>query len=179
MASLARTRLCLRSLQAQLPSVPSRSFGTSSRALSVLNPHEDTYGEYEPASVRATAEEAAADPAAIYEAAGAEWGSGRLSNIHKPLYKTNDVPRRPAFPAGPRGIDPDAPLHKHVNFPVPFLRPVDPNHPKPETRGEDQAMKQMSVLGALTGLSMSELRGLHKYVAKVMMAAHQTKKGKM
>lgn len=173
MASLVRTRLGLRSL------APLRSFGTSSRALSVLNPHEDTYGEFEETSVRSTAEEAAADPAAIYEAAGAEWGSGRLTDIHKPMYVTNDVPRRPAFPAGPRGIDADAPLHKHVNFPVPFLRPVEEGFPKPETRGEDQLEKQMSILGALTGLTQRELRTLHKYTGKHMMAAHQTKKGKM
>lgn len=180
MASLVRSRLAL----------PARRlFSSTSRAADVLSPHSADTDALSPSalansssfeneidaksSVRKTAHEAAAASTAA-QFAGVQWGNGRIEDIHTPIYPTHDVPRRPGFPALA-----DAPLHKHVNFPVPFLKPQDASFTPPQTRGEDTNAKQLAVLAALTGLTQPELRKLHNYTGHFMVAAHQTKKGKM
>lgn len=180
MASLVRTRLGARAV---------RSFGTSSRVFDSVPSDSNVEAVRQTASEAADAVAASASVQAQAESRGQRgqrvlplpaeqpqplWGRGQLGDVHTPIYKTHAVPRRPSFPTMP-----DAPLHKHVNFPLPFLEPPPADLEPPETLGEDRQEKQLAVLGAITGLNKGELRGLHRFTGKVSLVAHQTKKGKM
>lgn len=175
MATLVRTRL------GGVRALPARLFSSSAPARDVLSPHEpeEGAGALPPSGASAEASAAAAAHASKAEleakwGAGVQWGRGQLADMHTPIYPMHDVPRRPGFPGMP-----DAPVHKHINYPVPFLQPVEKDVRKPETVGEDQNSKQMDVLTAVMGMRKGEIRRLHQYTAHHMPATVQTKKGKM
>lgn len=108
------------------------------------------------------------------EGMAVQYGSPRITDIHKSVYPTYDNPRRPEYPTHFK----DAPLHKHVNYPLPILAPRKDGK-VPETLGENTKVKQEILLSSLTGLSKAEFNNLTRFTPITKRVVNMTKKGKM
>ena len=111
-------------------------------------------------------------PTTASTSSASEPSSGLVESLQLPYY--HPVPRLSSFPSQ----FPNPPLHSHLNFPHPAYS-APPRGQMPDVLGGNMMARRELVLSSITGLSTSELRGLHRITASVKRVVNMSKKGKL